>query len=159
MLELIRYDLRNPCEWNSFYRLFSSYLAEVCDEEEYRENINDLHDAECNRQMLAQTLQQHNPYFVMQIVLNSKCVGLISYSYNEERRAGFINNFYICPEHRNAGIGSSVYRMAEAQLKSLGTMLIELVPVEKARTFYVRNGFTPSRITADGEQVYQKTVG
>lgn len=112
-----------------------------------------------NRQMLAQTLQQHNPYFVMQIVLNGKCIGLISYSYHEERRAGFINNFYICPKYRNAGIGSSVYRMAEAQLKSLGTMLIELIPVKKALPFYVRNGFTPSRTTADGEQVYQKTVG
>lgn len=156
MPELIRYDLRNPCEWDQFYNLFSAYLAEVCDEEEYQENINELHDEELNRQLIAQTLRQHNPYFVMQIVSGGECAGIISYSYNEEQRCGFINNFYIRPENRNTGIGSSVYRIVEAQLKSLGAVLVELIPVGKALHFYIRNGFTPSRTTVDGEQVYRK---
>ncbi len=158
ILELICYDLRNPDEWNQFYSLFSSYLAEVCDKEEYQENIDDLHNEELNRQMIDQTLQYHNPYFVMRIMLNSKCIGIISYSYNEERRYGFINNFYICPEYRNVGIGSSVYRMVEAQLRSRGAMLIELIPVKKALNFYACNGFIQSCTTIDGVQAYRKII-
>lgn len=95
MIELIRFDLQKKDEWDNFYDWFSSYLSEVCDEEEYQENIDDLHNDELNAQMIEQTLQEHNPYFVMRIVENEVCVGLISYSYDEERNKGFYNNFYV----------------------------------------------------------------
>lgn len=158
MLELNRFDLQNPREWDRFERLFSAYLAEVCDEIEYEENIADLHDEALNRQLIEQTLRQQNPYFVMQIVSDGQCVGLISYACDEARHAGFINNFYVCPAHRNKGTGACAYRMAETRLKSLGAEQIELVPVEKALRFYARQGFVPSRVTADGEQVYGKRL-
>ena len=158
MLKLVRFDLRNSDEWEQFYNLFSAYLSEVCDEEEYRENIDDLHNEKLNRQMIEQTLQKKNPYFVMQIELDEKCIGIISFSYNEEKHYGFINNFYICMEYRNTGVGSSVYLMVETQLKELGASQIELIPVGKAWRFYVHNGFLPSRITADGERVYCKEI-
>lgn len=76
MLKLVCFDLRNPDEWEQFYNLFSTYLFEVCDEEEYRENIDDLHDEKLNRQMIEQTLQKKNPYFIMQIRLDERCIGL-----------------------------------------------------------------------------------
>lgn len=158
MLELIRFDLRNPCEWDRFYDLFTAYLEEVCDEEEYRENIEDLHDDALNRQMIEQTMQEHNPYFVMQIVLDGKCVGLISYTYVEEQRYGFINNFFVCPEQRHAGIGTAAYSIVENSLIKLGANHVALVPVEKARPFYIRNGFMPSGMTADEGQVYRKQL-
>lgn len=78
MIELIRFDLQKKDEWDDFYDWFSSYLSEVCDEEEYQENIDDLHNDELNAQMIEQTLQEHNPYFVMRIVENEVCVGLIA---------------------------------------------------------------------------------
>lgn len=158
MLKLVRFDLRNPAEWDEFYNLFSAYLAEVCDEDEYQENIADLHNDTLNCQMIEQTLQEHDPYFVMRIVLNEECVGLISYSYNEKHFLGFINNFYVCPEQRSTGIGSTVYHMVESHLSALGANRVELIPVGKAQQFYIRNGFAPTRTTADGEQVYEKTV-
>lgn len=158
MLKLIRFDLRNGGEWERFYRLFSEYLAEVCDEDEYQENIDDLHDDDLNRQLIEQTLQDRNPYFIMRIDLGERCAGIISYSYNEEERQGFINNFYICPEYRNTGVGSAVCSMVEAQFKKLGALQIELIPVGKAQRFYIRNGFTPSRTTTDGEQIYNKAI-
>ena len=34
MIELIRYNLQKKDEWDDFYGLFSSYLSEVCVEEE-----------------------------------------------------------------------------------------------------------------------------
>lgn len=158
MLKLIRFDLRNPGEWAQFYNLFSAYLAEVCDEEEYYENIDDLHDEVLNRQMIEQTLQEHDPYFVMRIVLDGKCVGLINYSYDEDRQCGFVNNFFVSAEQRNTGIGSAVYNMIESHLIKLGVSQIELIPVGKAQQFYIRNGFMSSHTTADGEQVYRKLV-
>lgn len=159
MLELKRFDLQNSREWERFTALFSAYLAEVCDEDECRENLADLHNEALNRQLIGQTLRERNPYYVLQIMLDGTCVGLISYSYYEEQRRGFLGNFYICPEHRNAGVGSAVYRMVEAELKALGAALVELAPVEKALPFYARHGFMPCRRNADGEQVYQKRIG
>lgn len=158
MLKLVRFDFRNPAEWDQFYNLFSAYLAEVCDEEEYQENMNDLHDDVLNRQMIEQTLQVHNPYFVMRIVLDEECVGLISYSYEEKLHLGFINNFFVYPGQRSAGVGSDVYRIVENHLSELGANQVELIPVGKAQQFYVRNGFVPSRITNDGEEVYCKSI-
>ena len=158
MLKLVRFDLRDPAAWDEFYNLFSAYLAEVCDEDEYQDNIADLHDDTLNGQMIAQTLQEHNPYFVMRIVLNEECVGLISYSYNENRFLGFINNFYVCPEQRSTGKGTTVYHMVENHMWQLGAKQVELIPVGKAQQFYIRNGFAPTRTTVDGEQVYGKTI-
>ena len=158
MIELIRFDLQKKDEWDDFYDLFTSYLSEVCDEEERQENIDDLHNDELNAQMIEQTLQEHNPYFVMRIVENEVCIGLISYSYDEERNKGFINNFYVCTEHRSSGIGSTTYQMVEKHLKSLGAKYIELVPVGMAERFYIHNGFELSRTSSDGERVLGKVI-
>ena len=158
MLKLVRFDLRNPAEWDEFYNLFFTYLKEVCDDDEYRENIADFHDETLNSQLIEQTLQEHNPYFVMRIMQNEECVGLITYSYNEERFLGFINNFYICPKHRSKGIGSIVYRMVENHLLELGAKQVELIPEEKALPFYVRNEFVQTRTTIEGKEVYGKKI-
>ena len=83
MLKLISFDLQSSEEWEKFYEIFSAYLEEVCDEEEYKENIDDLNDEKLNDQMIRQTLQKHDPYFVRKIVFNEIVVGLISYSYND----------------------------------------------------------------------------
>ena len=158
MIELIRFDLQKKDEWDDFYGLFSSYLSEVCDEKEYQENIDDLHNDELNAQMIDQTLQEHDPYFVVRIVENEVCIGLITYSYHEECNKGFINNFYVCAECRNSGVGSAAYRMVENHLRSLGAKYIELVPVRMAERFYIRNGFELSRTSSDGEQVFIKVI-
>ena len=158
MLELIRFNLQNKREWDNFFDLFSSYLQEVCDEEEYQENIADLHNDRLNAQMIEQTLQEHNPYFVMRIMDCDVCKGLVSYSYIEDRNQGFINNFFMRKEYRCSGIGSAVCRIVENHLSSLGAKYIELVPVRKAEGFYLRNGFCFSRISSDGDRVFCKEI-
>ena len=158
MTELARFDLQNHIEWEQFYTLFSEYLAEVCDEEEFLENIEDLNNDLLNRQMIEQTLQEKDPYFVMKVIFKGLCIGLISYSYSEARRRGFINNFYVQTAYRGMGVGSDVYRKVEAHLVRLGADLIELVPVDKASEFYKKNGFEPSYTTSDGEQAYSKYI-
>lgn len=158
MLELIRFDLRNREEWAQFYDLFTAYLAEVCDEEEYRENIADLHDDGLNQQLIRQTLDASRPYFIQRIVQSGECVGMISCAYDAQNRRGFINNFYVCPAHRRAGIGAAACRLVEEQLRELGAAHMELIPVDGAVGFYERIGFAPSRITAEGEQVYRRDL-
>ncbi len=158
MLELERFDLRKESEMTLFNDMFSAYLKEVCDEEEYQEEMNDLHDEALNRQMIEQTLQKHNPYFVMKIVCDNNCVGFISYFYREERRLGFINNFYLLPNHRHSGIGSAVCALAEKHLATLGACVIQLNPVKNSQGFYVRNGFTLSHVNHDGETIFQKQI-
>ena len=158
MIELIRFNLQNKDEWDDFSGLFSTYLSEVCGEEEYKEEIDDLHNDELNAEMIDQTLREHDPYFIMRIAENKACVGLISYSYKEEHGKGFINNFYVCPERRNSGVGSQAYRLAENHLRSLGAKYIELVPVKTAERFYIRNGFEYSRTSSDGEKVFGKAI-
>ena len=158
MLKLVRFDLCSPAEWDEFYNLFSLYLEEVCDDDEYRENIADLHDETLNRQLIEQTLQEHNPYFIMRIVLSEECVGLISYSYKEKSSLGFINNFYVCPKQRSKSIGSTVCRMVENHLSELGAKQVELIPEEKAKPFYGRNGFVPTRTSIEGKQVFGKII-
>ena len=158
MVELIRYHLEKKEEWDDFYGLFRSYLSEVCDEEEYKEEIDDLHNDELNARMINQTLQDHDPYFIMRIVENQVCVGLISYSYHEEHSRGFINNFYVCSEHRNSGIGSAALKMVENHLRSFGAKYIELAPVAKAERFYIRNRFELSRKSSVGERVLGKVL-
>ncbi len=159
MLELIRYDLRDARQMERFNGLFAAYLAEVCDEEEYRENMEEMEDEALNRQMIQQTLREQNPYFVMGIVLDGEEIGFISYSYYEEKHRGFINNFYIRPENRGAGTGSAVCGMVEERLKALGALRLELIPVKGVEGFYVHGGFAPSRVTPEGEQVYCKMIG
>lgn len=158
MVELMRFNLQKKDEWDDFYGLFSSYLSEVCDEEEYQENIDELHNDELNAQMIEQTLQEHHPYFVMRILENKVCVGLISYSYDEGRNKGFINNFYVCAERRNSGVGSAAYRMVENHLQSLGAKYITLIPVGMAEHFYFRNGFECSGTSSGTERVWSKVI-
>lgn len=157
MLYLERLDLRSPAEWEDSVALFSAYLAEMCDDEEYQENIADLHDEELNRQLIEQSCQQH-PYFIMRILWNRQPAGLISYSCLEDSRNAFIINFYVLPTYRRSGIGSAAYQRTEQHLRSLGASMIELIPVEKARRFYLRHGFHPVRTTSDGEEIDGKPL-
>ncbi len=159
MPKLLRFDLRDKDEKSLFDKMFIEYLKEVCDPDEFCEELDDLHNDELDRQMVEQTLREHNPYFVMKILHEEKCVGFVTYIYRETERIGFINNFYIYPQYRNKGLGTSVYLLVEERLKTSGATYIELNPIENAKRFYARHGFSPSRTAPNGEIIYRKTLG
>ena len=144
MVELKRFDLRNPDEMAQFNSYFIEYLVEVCDEEEYQENVKDMQDEELNRQMIAQTLSEHNPYYIMKILSDNAYVGFISYSYNES--------------FRRSGTGAKALGLAENHIKSHGGTLMELIPVDGAEGFYLRDGYGASRVNANHETVYAKRI-
>ena len=158
MLLLERFNLRNNDEWQLFYSLFDAYLKKVCDEKDYLENINDLHDEKLNAELIEQTLQKYNPYFIMKIMNDGICVGLISYSCNDKAHSAFINNFFIVDNYRNKGIGSRAYTLVEEHLLTLKTATIELIPVDNSERFYIRNGFELSHLSSEGEKIYRKRL-
>lgn len=158
MVELKRFDLRNPDEMEQFNSYFIEYLAEVCDEEEYQENIRDMRDKELDRQMITQTLREQNPYYIMKILSDGMYVGFISYSYNESLHRGFVNNLYVRKNFRRIGTGAKALGLAEDHIKSHGGTLIELIPVGGAEGFYFRNGYGASRVNANHETVYAKMI-
>ena len=158
MLNLTRFDLTNPSDWKDFIEIFDAYLHEVCTEDEYTEEIACMHNTELNEQLICQTLQNDNPYFVMRIDFNEQTIGLVSYSYHSIKQVGFINNFYISPLFRNSGFGTAVCSLIEKHIISMGGKTIELSPIDKAEQFYLRNGYTKHKETVDGEAIYHKTI-
>ena len=158
MVELKRFDLRNPDEMAQFNSYFIEYLVEVCDEEEYQENVKDMQDEELNRQMIAQTLSEHNPYYIMKILSDNAYVGFISYSYNESLHRGFVNNLYVRKDFRRSGTGAKALGLAENHIKSHGGTLMELIPVDGAEGFYLRDGYGASRVNANHETVYANRI-
>lgn len=158
MVKLKRFYLRSPDEMEQFNTYFIEYLAEVCDEEEYQENICEMQDDELNSQMIAQTLRADNPYFIMKILLDGEYVGFISYAYNSKSCHGFINNLFVRNCFRRTGVGAKALMLAEANVKALGGTLMELVPVDGVEGFYLRNGYEAVRMNADHEAVYAKSL-
>ena len=150
MLHLNRFSL--TWDWNSFYRLMEAYLREVCPEDEYRQEIADLHDDALNAALIQQSYRPTDPYFIMRVMQDATCVGLITYTHREQARRGHVNNLYILPEHRRQGLGRQAYALAENHLCRCGVLEITLKPVDTARDFWARCGFTP----ADG--LYRKAI-
>lgn len=151
VLQLTPFVLRLPKDWELFYQLFTAYLAEVCNEEEYAENMADLQDADLNAQLIRQTFQEKDPYFVLKIEQDGGTAGLVSFSYREEQREVFLNNLYILPQYRKAGLGTAVCKTVENRAVVLGACQIRLAPVENARGFYLRLGFRPEEGTPEGQ--------
>ena len=84
-------------------------------------------------------MQEYNPYDKMKIIFCGQCVGLIGYSYDERHCAGFVNNFFVCQEHRNGALD-----LQHNQCKKIqdGHMDIHICPSciknMRARELYVK---------------------
>lgn len=141
MLHLERLSL--TWDWDLFLRLMDAYLREVCSAPEYRQEMADLHDDALNAALHRQSNRLHTPYFLMRIVQENTCIGLISYTWWEEERRGEVNNFYLLPGHRGQGLGVQALTLAEKHLQSLGARCIDLEPVRSAAGFYQRRGYEP----------------
>lgn len=157
-LSLIRFDLSTEKDWELFYSMCASYYQEVCSPEEFRQEMADLRDETLNMQLIAQTRQKENPYFVMKILLGGEAIGMVAFSYREALRLGFLENVYISPQWRAQGLGRAVIAAVEERLAGLGAERLELLPVAQAKGFYRRIGFVPLRTAPDGEEVYGKRL-
>ena len=150
MLQLNRFSL--TWDWSQFYRLMDAYLKEVCPEEEYRREIADLNDNALTIGLIQQSYRRENPYFLMRIMQDGACIGLITYTLWEQERRGHIGNLYILPEKRRQGLGREAFTLAEKHLRGLNAETLTLEPVESAAGFWRICGFTP-----DGG-LYRRTI-
>jgi len=71
-------------------------------------------------------------------------------AYETDVRKGLVENLFVAPVHRDAGVGSELLDAAEAALAADGAEVVVLDVMaanEDARRFYRRHGYDPHRIT------------
>jgi ribosomal protein S18 acetylase RimI-like enzyme len=71
-------------------------------------------------------------------------------AYETDVRKGLVENLFVAPAHRDAGVGSELLDAAEAALAADGAEVVVLDVMaanEDARRFYRRHGYDPHRIT------------
>ena len=76
--------------------------------------------------------------------------GLESGAYETDVRKGVVENVFVDPEHRDAGVGSRLLEAAEEALVVDGADVVVLDVMAAntdARRFYRRHGYDPHRIT------------
>jgi len=143
MLRLIPLSLTWDGDWRQFTRLMEAYLTEVCTPEEAAQEIAELHDPTLSAELIQQASRAHAPYFVMRIMQEKTCIGLITFGYQEAACSGHINNLFIMPAHRGQGLDTEAVTLAETHLRRLGAKTVSLRPVEQAIGLYHRCGYTP----------------
>jgi ribosomal protein S18 acetylase RimI-like enzyme len=70
-------------------------------------------------------------------------------AFQQDTTRGFVENLYVRPEDRNAGIGTDLLRAAERALRERGVERVALNVMamnDPARRFYRRHGYEPHRV-------------
>ncbi|RLK55189.1 GNAT family N-acetyltransferase [Actinokineospora cianjurensis] len=57
---------------------------------------------------------------------------------------GYLSNFFVLPEHRNAGVGAALIAALLRHAEDLGYPRVVLTPSERAIPFYERAGLSPA---------------
>lgn len=72
--------------------------------------------------------------------------------YEQDVRRGIVENVYVAPDHRGAGVGSALLEYAEERLEDDGVDVLSLsVLVEntRVRDWYESRGYSPHRATLE----------
>ncbi|MDS0258839.1 GNAT family N-acetyltransferase [Haloarcula sp. S1CR25-12] len=85
---------------------------------------------------------------------NGALVGFVMFTvehgrYEQDISPGLVENLYVVPAARRAGIGSALLRAAEERLAADGATVIQLEAMadnDAARQFYAAHGYTPHRL-------------
>ncbi len=158
MIELRRLNLEEKKDMDLFNAMSEEYYTDVCTPDELSQEIADLYDDELNAELIEQTKRKKDPYYIMGIENNKKCIGFISYIIYQSNQQCFINNFYITSLYRNQGFGAIAYAKAEEHIRNQGSLTISLLPEKRAVPFYQRFGFTESGKTKNGETIFRKLL-
>ena len=70
--------------------------------------------------------------------------------YEQDVEPGLIENLYVDPRERRAGVGTALLRAAEASLAAAGATTVRLEAMasnDAARQFYTAQGYAPHRVT------------
>jgi len=113
---------------------------------------------EANRSRIAETLSRHaiaGEVFVARA--NDEIVGFVTYertgeSFETDADRGVVQNLYVRPAYRDAGVGASLLEHAEADLAADGADAVTVEAMaanEAAHRFYERNGYERHRVVLE----------
>lgn len=112
--------------------------------------------SEQNRSPLREILSAHQVRGGLLVARNETSIlGFVSFTVDRgmlatTRRRGTVSNLYVEPSHRGRDIGSRLLSAAERRLADRGVDEVTLEAMaenERARRFYGRAGYEPSRVT------------
>ena len=107
-----------------------------------------------NREQIRETIVRHIVSNTLFVARDDGIVGFVMFTietagYRQNRVRGIIENIYVDPEYRDAGLGGRLLETAETELVERGadTVALEvLAGNEDARRFYRRHGYEPHRV-------------
>lgn len=107
-----------------------------------------------NRDVIRDEATRHAVTDRLVVAREGDIVGFVMFtvergSYEMTVTQGIVENLYVTPEYRDAGVGSQLLRTAERRLDALGaeTVVLEaMADNEDALRFYRRHGYGPYRV-------------
>jgi ribosomal protein S18 acetylase RimI-like enzyme len=107
-----------------------------------------------NREQIRETIVRHIVSNTLFVARDDGIVGFVMFTietagYRQDQVRGLIENIYVDPEYRDAGLGGRLLETAETELIERGadTVALEvLADNENARRFYRRHGYEPHRV-------------
>lgn len=154
MLKLVEFDLKN--EWEIYFNIFEEYIKNT-----YPDDLEEIYNLEFKTDMLSVNSREKNRFIICKILKDKEMIGFCDYvCFLNENGKCILGNFYIYEDHRNKGYGTKILNLIEKELKKLGGTYIDVTPEEKAKNFYLRNGFkiTEYKSMENGEIVYRKEI-
>lgn len=114
-------------------------------------------ETEGNREAIRAVFSHQVVDDLVLIASDDGIVGFVNFAIEEgyfEQSAtrGVIQNIYVVPQARNAGVGTALLEAAEAALADRGADVVALESMagnEAARRFYERRGYTEHRIEVE----------
>jgi len=109
---------------------------------------------EANRGVIRDEITRHAVTDRLLVARKDEVVGFVMFtvdrgSYEMTVTQGVVENLYVAPGHRDAGIGTELLTTAERRLETLGaeTVVLEaMADNEDARRFYRRHGYESYRV-------------
>lgn len=115
---------------------------------------------EANREHVRESVLRHavaGTLFVARA--DGEIVGFVTCSvesggYEQDVTRGLVENLYVVPRHRDAGVGAALLERAEAELGERGCTVVALDVMatnSDAKRFYERHGYDPHRVELEKE--------
>lgn len=125
--------------------------------EDQREH-GSLLEVEANRSRIRESISRQIALSELQVArTEDTIVGFVMYSiqrgpFTRTKTRGLIQNIYVEPDYRGAGIGSKLLAAAETALSESGAEVISLEAMaanERAQEFYRQHGYDCHRVTLE----------
>lgn len=113
--------------------------------------------AEPNRAQIRESILRHIATDRLLVARDDTISGFVMFSiergdFEQDATRGIVENLYVRPDRRDAGIGSQLLTAAEQRLRDRGADTVALNVMadnDDARRFYRAHGYTPHRLEVE----------